>query len=74
MSTCPRRPGAEASGDAVDVVELLHDPTGQAPNVRHLRVQHMFSSMTSSAFLIQQDGETVDEFRQHDGMVTVMVM
>jgi hypothetical protein len=24
--------------------------------------------------LIQQDGEVVDEFRQHDGMVTVMVM
>ncbi|EMS52737.1 hypothetical protein TRIUR3_23584 [Triticum urartu] len=30
-------------------------------------------SVTSSAFLIQQDGEVVDEFRQHDDMVTVMV-
>ena len=27
MSTYPRRPGAEASSDAVEVVELLHDPT-----------------------------------------------
>jgi hypothetical protein len=35
---------------------------------------HTFSSVTSSAFLIQQDGEVVDEFRQHDGVVTVMVM
>ena len=28
----------------------------------------------SSAFLIQQDGEVVDEFREHNGVVTVMVM
>nr|XP_040244103.1 uncharacterized protein LOC109755902 [Aegilops tauschii subsp. strangulata] len=27
--------------------------------------------MTSSAFLTQQDGKVVDEFRQHDGVVTV---
>ena len=53
VSTYPRRPGAEASSDAVDVVELLHDPTDQAPNVRHLRVQHTFSLMTSHELLIQ---------------------
>jgi hypothetical protein len=29
--------------------------------------------VTSLAFLIQQGVEVVDEFRQHDGMVTVMV-
>ena len=29
--------------------------------------------MTSLAFLIQQDVEVVDEFRQHDGMVTVVM-
>jgi hypothetical protein len=29
--------------------------------------------VTSLAFLIQQDVEEVDEFRQHDGVVTVMV-
>jgi hypothetical protein len=29
--------------------------------------------MTSLAFLIQQAVEVVDEFRQHDGVVTVMV-
>ena len=59
--------------NAVDVVELLLAPTDQVPNVRHLCIQHTFSSMTSSAFLIQQDGEVVDEFRQHGGVVMVMV-
>ena len=69
----PRRPKAEAFDNAVDVVELLLVPTNQAPNVRHLRVLHTFSSMTSLELLIQQSVEEVDEFRQHDGMVTVMV-
>ena len=67
MSTYPRRLKAEAFDKAVDVVELLLAPIDQAPNVRHLRVLHTFSSMTSLAFLIQQDVEVVDEFHQHDG-------
>ena len=67
------RSTTEAFDNAVDVVELLLDPIDQAPNVRHLRVLHTFSSMTSLIFLIQQDVEEVDEFRQHDGVVTVMV-
>jgi hypothetical protein len=33
----------------------------------------MFSSMTSLELLIQQSVEEVDEFRKHNGMVTVMV-
>ena len=57
----------------VDVVELLRVSTDQVPNARHLRILHTFSSVTSLAFLIQQDIEVVDKFRQHDGMVTVMV-
>ena len=40
VSTCPRRPKAEAFDNGVDVVELLLAPTGQVPNVRHLRVLH----------------------------------
>jgi hypothetical protein len=56
----------------VDVVERRHDPTDQVPNVRHLRVQHTFSSMMSLELLIQQRAE--GEFRQHEGVVTVMVM
>ena len=73
MSTYPRRPKAEAFDNAVDVVELLLVPTDQAPNVRHLRVLHTFSSMTSLELLIQQRVEGVDEIRQHDGVVTVMM-
>ena len=71
MSTYPCRPKAEAFDNAVDVVELLLVPTDQVPNVRHLRVLHTFSSMTSLELLIQQSVE--GDFRQHDGVVTVMV-
>ena len=71
MSTYPRRSKAEAFVNVVDVVELLLVPTDQAPNVRHLHVQHTFSSMTSLKLLIQQRVER--EFRQHDGVVTVMM-
>ena len=56
----------------VDVVERLYDPTDRAPNVRHLRVLHTFSLMTSLELLIQHRVE--GEFCQHDGVVTVMVM
>ena len=73
MYTYPRRPKAEAFDNAVDVVKLLLVPTDQAPNVQHLQVLHMFSSMTSLELLIQQSVEEVDEFHQHDGVVTVMV-
>ena len=71
MSTYPRRPKEEAFNNAVDVVELLVVLTDQAPNVRHLRALHTSSSMTSLELLIQQRVE--GEFRQHDGVVTVMV-
>ena len=67
----PHRPKVEAFDNAVDVVERLRDPTDQLPNVRHLRVQHTFSSMMSLELLIQQSVE--GEFRQHDGVMTVMV-
>ena len=33
----------------------------------------MFSSMTSSPSRSSKTGEVVDEFRQHDGVVTVLV-
>jgi hypothetical protein len=73
VSTYPRKPKAEAFDNAVDVVKLLPVPTNQAPNIRHLRVLHTFSSMTSLELLIQQSVKEVDEFRQHNGMVMVMV-
>ena len=46
----------------------------QVPNARHLRVLHTYSAMTSLELLIQQRVEGVEEFRQHDGVLTVMVM
>ena len=67
----PRRLKAEAFDNTVDIIELLLIPTDQAPNVRHLRVLHTVSSMTSLKLLIQQSVE--GEFRQHNGVVTVMV-
>ena len=73
VSTYSRRPKAEAFDHAVDVVELLLAPNDQAPNVRHLRVLHTFSSLTSLAFLTHQGDVELDEFCQHDGPVTVMV-
>ena len=57
--------------NAVDVVELLRAPTDQVPNGRHLRVQHTFSLMTSSSSRSNKISEVVDDFWQHDGMVTV---
>ena len=72
MSTYPRIPKVEAFDNAVDVVELLLVPTDQAPNVRDLRVLHTSSSMTSLELLIQQSVK--GEFRQYDGVVTIMVM
>ena len=71
MFTYPHRPKGEAFDNAVDVVELLLVPTDQASNVRHLRVLHTFNSMMSLELLIQQSVE--GGFRQHDGVVTVMV-
>ena len=73
MATYPRRPKAEVFDNVVDVVELLLVLTDQVPNVGHLRVLHMFSSMTSLELLIQKSVKEVDEFDQHDGMVMVMV-
>ena len=72
MTTYPRRPKAEAFTNVVDVVELLLVSTDLAPNVRHLRFLHMFSSMTNLELLIQQSVE--GEFRQHGSVVMVMVM
>ena len=73
MSTYPRRPKAEAFINTVDVVIRLHDPTNPStertapPSSAHVQLDDVL------AFLIQQEGEVVDEFRQHDGVVTVLV-
>ena len=71
MSTYPRRPKAEAFSNAVDVVERLHNPTDPstertAPpcsaHVQHDDVPRALDPV-----------EDEREFRQHDGVATVMM-
>ena len=59
--------------NAVDVVVRLHYRPVLAPKVRNLRDLHTFGSVTSSPSRSSKRGEVVDEFRQHDGVVTVLV-
>ena len=56
----------------VDVVVRLHGPTNQAPKLRHLRVLAHVQLDDDLWTPIQQS--VGDEFRQHDGMVTMMMM
>ena len=67
----PRRPKAEVFSNVVDVVERLRDPTDQVSNARHLRDLHTFSSVTSLELL--DPAKVEGEFRQHDGVLTVMM-
>ncbi len=71
VSTYPRRPKAEAFSDTVDVFERLHDPTDPSterttpPCSAH--VQH--NDVPRSVDPVGAEGE----FRQHNGMATVMM-
>ena len=67
----PGRPKEEALHNAVDVVVCLHDPTDQVPNARHLRVLAHVQLDDVPRTPIQPSFE--GEFRQHDGMVTMMM-
>ena len=55
----------------VDVVVRLHGPTDQAPKLRHLRVLAHVQLDDDPRTPIQQS--VGDEFRQHDGVVTMMM-
>ena len=57
--------------NAVDVVVRLHDPTDQAPKLRHLRVLAQVQLDNDPWTPIQQS--VGDEFCQHDGVVTMMM-
>ena len=71
MFTYPRRPKTEAFSNAVDVVERLHDPTDPStertapPCSAH--VQH--DEVPRALDPVEDKGE----FRQHDGVTTVMM-
>jgi len=57
--------------NAVDVVVRLHDPTDQAPKLRHLRVLAHIQLDDDPRTPIQQS--VGEEFRQHDGVVTILM-
>ena len=59
--------------NAVDVVVRLHVRLIQVSKAQHLRVLHTFGSVTSSPSRSSKRGKVVDEFRQHDGVVTVLM-
>ena len=71
MSTYPRRPKAEASSNAVDVVERLRDPTDPStecmapPRSAHVQLDDVPRTLDP----VEDEGE----FRQHDGVATVMM-
>ena len=55
----------------VDVAVRLHDPTDQAPKLRHLRVLAHVQLDDDTRTPIQQSVR--EEFRQHDDVVTMMM-
>ena len=71
VSTYPRRPKAEAFSNAVDVVERLHDPTDPStertapPRFAHVQLGDVPHTLDPA--------EAEGEFRQHDGVVTVLM-
>ena len=71
MSTYPRRPKAEAFSNAVDVVERLRDPTDPStertapPRSAHVQLGDVPRTLDPA--------EAEGEFRQHNGVVTVMM-
>ena len=71
MSTYPCRPKAEAFSKAVDVVERLDDPTDPSterttpPRAAHVQLGDVPRTLDPA----EADGK----FRQHDGVVTVMM-
>ena len=71
MSTYPRRPKAEAFSNAVDVVERLRDPTDPSTErttpPRSAHVQR--GDVPRALDTVEDEGE----FRQHDGVATVMM-
>ena len=67
----PHRPKEEAFSNAVDVVERLRDPTDQStectapPRSAHVQLDDIPRSLDP----VEDEGE----FRQHDGVATVMM-
>ena len=71
MSTYPRRQKAEALCNVVDVVERLCDPTD--PSTERTAPPRSAHVQLSDVPRTLDPAEAEGEFRQHDGMVTVMM-
>ena len=68
VSTYPRRPKEEAFSNAVDVVERLHNPSTE--RMAPLCSAHIQQDDVPRALdPVEEEGE----FRQHDGLATVMM-
>ena len=71
VSMYPRRPKAEAFSNAIDVVEILHDPTDPStertapPRSAHVQLDDVPHALDP----VQDQGE----FHQHYGVATVMM-
>jgi hypothetical protein len=71
VSTYPRRPKAEAFSNPVDVVKRLHDPTDPStertapPCLAHVQLDDVPQTLDPV--------EVKGEFRQHDGVMMVMM-
>ena len=71
LSTYPHRPKVKALSNAVDVVERLHNPTDPTtqrmtpPRSAHVQLGDVPRALDP----VEADGE----FRQHDGVVTVVM-
>ena len=71
VSTYPRRPKAEAFSNAVDVVERLHDLTD--PSTERTAPPRPPLVQLRDVPRTLDPVEAEGEFRQHDGMVMVMM-
>ena len=67
----PRRPKAEAFSNAVDVVECLRDPTD--PSTDHTTPPRSAHVQLGDVPRTLDPADAEREFRQHDGLVTVMM-
>ena len=71
LSTYPRRPKAEALSNTVDVVERLRDPTD--PSTERTAPSRSAHVQLGDVPRTLDPVEAEGEFRQHDGVVTVMM-
>ena len=71
VSTYPRRPKVEAFSNAVDVVERLRDPTD--PSTERTALPRSAQVQLGDVPHTLDPAKAEGDFRQHDGVVTVMM-